>query len=111
MLLNKIPQAVAAKRIGGKLSIVDWSPGSGYRTETFYFYELLSTKSTETTPLDNGVLGYFGVNKRTGQVVESNSEKPSVDGSELRKLQVRLRQKHCVGQDVVTLEANLTLER
>lgn len=110
-LLSAIPQALAAKHIGGKISIVDWAPGTNYRTESFYFYEVLSSKSTETTPLDNGVLGYFGVNKATGQVVELNSEKPSVEGSELKKLQVRYREKHCVNEDLIIKNANLALER
>lgn len=111
VLLNAIPQALAAKHIGGKVSIIDWSPGNSYRTESFYFYEVLSTKGTETTPLDNGVLGYFGVNKATGQVVELNSEEPSVNGSELTRLQEQFRQKHCVGQDMITKNTNLALER
>ena len=110
-LLKLTPQALAAKRIGGQLSVVDWSPGSGYRTESFYFYELLSTKSTDTTPLDNGMLGYFGVNKRTGQVVELNSEKAAIEGTELRRLQVRFRKEHCIGEDLVAKDANLTLEK
>jgi hypothetical protein len=111
VLLKNIPEALSAKHIGGKLSVIDWSPGSSYRTESFYLYELLSTKSTETTPLDNGVLGYFGVNKRTGQVVELNSDKPSVEGAELKRLQVRFRKEHCIGADLVAKEANLTLEK
>jgi hypothetical protein len=108
-LLKAISEAVSAKRIGGKLQIVDWSPGSSYRTESFYFYELLSTKSTETTPLENGVLGYFGVNKTTGQVVELNSDNPSVEGTELKGLQVRFRKEHCIGKELVAENANLTL--
>jgi hypothetical protein len=110
-LLNAIPQALAAKHISGKISIIDWSPGESYRTESFYFYEVLSTKSTETTPLNNGVLGYFGVNRTTGQVVELNSAEPSANGSKLTKLQERLRKKHCVSQDLITKNANLPLER
>jgi hypothetical protein len=110
-LLNAIPQALAARHIGGKISVVDWFPGASYRTENFYFYEVLSTKSTETTPLDNGVLGYFGVNKATGQVVELNSEKPSVEAPELKRLQRRYRQAHCVGPDLIDKNTNLTIER
>jgi hypothetical protein len=61
--------------------------------------------------LDNGVLGYFGVNKRSGQVVELNAEKPAVEGTALRKLQVRLRKEHCISVDLVAKDANLTLEK
>jgi len=52
VLLRAIPQAVEAKRIGGKVSLVAWSPGDLYRTESFYFYMVLSTKSTNITPLE-----------------------------------------------------------
>jgi hypothetical protein len=110
-LLKLVPEALAARRIGGQLSVVDWSPGNSYRTENFYFYELLSTKSTDTTPLDNGMLGYFGVNKQTGQVVELNSEKTAVEGTDLRRLQIRFRKEHCISEDLVAKDANLTIER
>lgn len=110
-LLHAIPQAKASQRIGGAISIVDWTPGAGYRTERFYLFEVLSTKSTTTTPLDNGVIGYFGVNKATGQIVELNSEAPSVEGKQLRRLQDMMRAKHCVSDAQVKENSALSLEK
>ena len=72
-LLRFIPAAQAAQQIGGSISAVDWSPGYTFRDDVYYFFMLLSTKSPPGSPLDNGMLGYFGVNKMTGQVVELNS--------------------------------------
>ncbi|HXB27493.1 MAG TPA: hypothetical protein VNV25_22380 [Gemmatimonadaceae bacterium] len=110
-LLEATPDVVAARRLGGKISLVDWSPDSAsYRTQNFYFYQIFSTKSLPTTPLGNGMFGYYGVNKTAGQVVELNSPNPSVEGPELKSLQAQLRTKHCVGQDLVKT-SSLTLER
>jgi len=57
------------------------------------------------------MLGYFGVNKATAQVVELNSPQPSVESPDLKKLQARIRQRHCIGRDLIDKNANLTLER
>jgi hypothetical protein len=111
LLLRAIPDALGARAIGGKISLVEWAPRTRYRTESFFFYEILSTKSTETTPLDNGVLGYFGVNKLTGEVVQLSSQEPSVQGKELGALQRRLRRNHCIGNDLVLRNRDLPLER
>jgi len=110
-LLEAIPQALAAQHAGGKLSVVEWNPGSGYRAEVFYLYMLLSTKSLPTTPLDNGVLGYFGVNKTTGEVVELNSGKPSVQGTTLMKLQKKIRASHCIDRQLVIANQDIPLEK
>ena len=110
-LLKMIPDALAATKTGGKLSLVDWSPGPHYRLDEFYFYELLTTKSLPTTPLDNGVIGYFGVNKFTGQVVELNSPDPEVKGTGLEKMQTSLRTRHCVGRDLVRKYQDIPLEK
>lgn len=110
-LLRVTPGALEAKRLDGKLSIVLWSPGASYRTDEFYFYQLLSSKSLPTTPLDNGMIGYFGVNKVTGQVVEMNSDKPSVEGTELSRVQQAVRAKHCIGSDLVARHQDVSLER
>jgi len=111
-LLRAIPDALAAKHIGGKLSTVEWRPpGSGYRVENFFLFELLSTKSLPTTPLNNGVLGYYGVNKTTGDVVELNSDKNPIQGHALKLMQDKLRALHCVSSDLVLKNRVIPLER
>lgn len=109
-VLGSIPAALAAKYSGGTLSFVKWDPGSDFRSGQFYFFQLLSS-STSDTPLDNGMIGYFGVNKRTGEVVELNSDKPHVDGTELQRVQKALRIKHCITEKLVRANADLSLER
>ena len=58
----------------------------------------------------NGLIGYYGVNKNAGQVVELNSPESQVHGSELSRLQAQLRSKHCVGQGLVR-KSSMPLER
>jgi hypothetical protein len=110
-LLEVIPDALAARHLGGKLSVVDWDAGSNYRTDFFYLYEVLSTKSPPLTPLDNGVLGYFGVNKSTGEVVELNSASNPVQGMTLSKMQESLRAKHCVPHQLIVRNQDIPLEK
>ena len=109
-VLGSIPAALEAKHSGGTLSFVRWDPGSDFRSGRFYFFQLLSSTTSET-PLDNGMIGYFGVNKKTGEVVELNSAKPHVDGTELQRLQKALRAKHCVTEQLVRANADLSLEK
>lgn len=110
-LLRVIPEALEAEHLGGRVPVVMWSPGVSYRTDEFYFYQLVSTKSLATTPLDNGMIGYFGVSKITGQVVELNSDQRSVEGTELSRAQRTIRAKHCVSRDLVAQHQDVSLER
>jgi len=109
-LVRLIPDALAAQRIGGKLTVIDWKPGHDYREDVFFFFELLSTKSLPTTPLDNGVLGYFGVNRTTGEVVQLDSD-TWIKGATLKRLQDKLRASHCISADLVRKNRCLSLER
>lgn len=109
-VLGSTPAALAARQSGGTLTFVGWDPGSDFRSERFYFFQLLSS-STSGSPLDNGMLGYFGVNKATAEVVELNSDKPHVEGAELQRVQKTLRTKHCVTEELVRANADLSLEK
>lgn len=109
-VLGSIPAALAARQSGGTLTFVKWDPGGGFRSGQFYFFQLLSS-STSDTPLDNGMIGYFGVNKATGEVVELNSDKPHVEGTELQRVQKALRIRHCVTEALVRANADLSLEK
>ncbi len=106
-----IPAALAAKESGGQVSAEQWFPGEDCRIEEFYFFMLLSTVGTPNTPLNNGMLGYFGVHKVTGKVVELNSSEPSVRGDKLLKVQLRLMTKHCITPSVVNRFPNISIER
>lgn len=110
-LVLAIPAALAAKESGGQVSAEQWFPGEDCRIEEFYFFMLLSTVGTPNTPLNNGMLGYFGVHKVTGKVVELNSSEPSVRGDKLLKVQLRLMTKHCITPSVVNRFPNISIER
>ena len=96
-LVLSIPDALAAKKMGGKLSAMESQPP--HSNDSFYYFTLLSTISAPTTPLNNGMLGYFSVNKVTGRVVNVADE--DTVGKELEKLQAKLRAKHCIGRGLV----------
>lgn len=109
-LLAVVPKALNAEHAGGRVALVRWDPGPSYRADMYYFYQLLST-ATPTTSLDNGMIGYFGVNKSTGEVVELNSATPHVEGTALKQAQLKLRSRHCIDQELVGRNSDLPLER
>ena len=95
-----VPDAVTSKKLGGKLSALTYTPP--HQSDSFYYFQLFSTVSTPTTPLDNGMLGYFSVDKETGRVVNVADE--DTHGKELEKLQAKLRAKHCIGPELIKEE-------
>lgn len=106
-LLEVIPAAQYAKKVGGTISALDWSPGHDYRDDVFYFFVVFTSPPTGT-PLENGLLGYFGVNKSTGEVIDLNEK--VVHDPALKELQKRLRTKHCVSPDEVMKNQTIPLE-
>lgn len=92
-ILRTIPQVLVLRPSADDPSLVEWSPGATYRTEDFFFFEVLASRRRATV-LDNGVIGYFGVNKSTGEVLELNSPRRFVWGPALERLQNKLRAEH-----------------
>ena len=99
-LLTWIPGAVKARNLGGELNPLNWHPGPPYPEDAFYFFQLFATKNPPGVPLDNGMLGFFAVNKFTGQVVNAN-DGDEVIGDRLNQEQERLRREHCIGKGLV----------
>ena len=98
-LILKVPEALAAITLGGKLSTAVWKrPG----VNDVYAFELRSTVSLPTAPIDNGLIGYYSVSKKTGRVLDVAFEE--VAGKKLEELQEKLRIKHCVGRSLVQEE-------
>ncbi len=62
------------------------------------FYTVLTNKK-QLTLLDNGLIGYFAVNKRTGQVVETASG--ALVQSKAETLQIEIRSQHCISPEIV----------
>ena len=98
-LVMHVPDAIRAEHAGGKLYTLDYAPDINYRKDLFIFFEL-HTKGdgVKTTLLENGLIGYFAVNKITGQVFNGLPEFGAITGKSLSKLQSKLRSAHCIGK-------------
>lgn len=110
VLLMQTPQAIAARKAGGKVEAIAWTPKEGYRRDAFYLFMLISTISPAGVPLSNGVLGYFGVNKASADVVEPDADGAYVSGAALEAAQNVLRKKNCIGEELILKERKTSLE-
>jgi hypothetical protein len=108
-LLSVIPAAESARRLGGRVDAVDWTRGAEFRNDVYYFYMLLTDRK-QATLLDNGLIGYFAVNKRTGSVVEAASG-ATVQGKALAMRQAEIRTRHCVTREMLNKNDNIPLQK
>lgn len=90
--LSYLPQSVAASRSGSRLELFPWQPGPSVRRDIFWLF--LVTQYPGGGTLDNGVLGYFGVNRWTAEVLDLNSHR--VEGPNLQAYQRRVTRSHCL---------------
>ena len=93
-LVMLVPVAQSISQSGGTLIAEPCCKPS----EPFYTF-MVTTDLVKATLLENGLVGYFSVNKITGQVFDV-ADVESV-GPQLRVLQQRLRAKHCVSEAVL----------
>jgi len=100
-LVLNVSDALAAKKIGGKLFLYALEP---LGSKESYDFELRSTISLPSAPIDNGLVGYYSVSKRTGRVL--NVAFDEENGTALENLQRKLRAKHCVSASMVREERN-----
>lgn len=108
-----IPEAIVAKKAGGALEVVDFRPGSSDRTNAFYFFMVMvSGKGMMTTLLNNGVIGYFAVSKKTARVVDAvaGTENESIKGKLLEQAQSKLRARHCITPAMILKYRNVSPE-
>jgi hypothetical protein len=92
ILLYVTPDAVRARTAGTDVDIID-SPMEGFAPKDFFVGLLQSQKPTSDSVFGNGILGYFAVDKRTGDV-ESLSDFTPVNGKELMRVQTWMRLSH-----------------
>ena len=52
-LISTVPATDAAKRLGGRIDVIDWFPGADFRNDVYYFYTLLTEKK-QVTALEMG---------------------------------------------------------
>ena len=96
-LVLAIPAAITARAAGGDVQ----ARPSGPESKLFYTFMLLTNGKEPATLLDNGLLGYFAVNRRTGRVVEATAGEETMRGETLEGLQKRLRSRHCISAALV----------
>ena len=97
ILLYVTPAAVSARRAGTDVDIERSEPSKEFPARNFFVAALVSQKPTSGSVLGNGILGYFAVDKRTGDV-ESTSDFTPVKGKELGRVQAWLRHAHCISK-------------
>jgi hypothetical protein len=98
-LVLAVPDALVSKKLGGKLFLYPWHFSTPYDS---YNFELRSTVSPPSAPIDNGLVGYYNVSTKTGRVL--NVALAEEVGVELSKLQRTLRRKHCISSEAVQEE-------
>ena len=101
-LVMAVSDAIAVEKAGGKVTAESYVPPQ--RKHVFYYFALTTTL-TKATLLDNGIIGYFSVNKQTARVV--NVAEKDVAGKELERLQVTLRAQHCIDQSLIDKEKDV----
>ena len=94
-----VSDALASKKMGGKLFLYQLE--STFTIDS-YSFELRSTISLLSAPIDNGLIGYYVVSKKTGRVLNVAFEEEV--GKQLMKVQRELRTKHCVSAVMVQAE-------
>ena len=109
-LLQVLPDVATAKQAGGKISVMPWNPGSEYRIDVFFFYMVSTSSSGPPVLLDNGLIGYFGINKKTGEVYEFVTQEP-VTAKALTNLQRQLRTKYCISDQAISNGRKIGLEK
>jgi hypothetical protein len=94
ILLYVTPAAVDARKAGTDIDIEKSEPSTQFPANDFFVAALVSQKPTGASVLGNGILGYFAVNKRTGEV-ESTGDFTTVKGKELDRVRTWLLRAHC----------------
>jgi hypothetical protein len=97
-----------AVRHGATVSVEPWNPGGNARRDIFWFFEL-SQYPGSNTPTGSGLIGYFGVNRWNGDVIDANSD--IVQDPALAPNQTIAIQSHCLGQFVSTRHVDIAGER
>jgi hypothetical protein len=94
VLLYVSPVAIQARKAGTDVDIEKSEPTGQFPARDFFVAALVSRKPTEGSVLGNGILGYFSVDKRTGEV-ESTGDFTTVKGVELDRVRTWLLHARC----------------
>lgn len=94
VLLYVSPAAVQARKAGTDVDIEKSEPTEQFPATNFFVAALVSKKPTDGSVLGNGILGYFSVDKRTGEV-ESTGDFTTIKGVELDRVRTWLLHARC----------------
>jgi hypothetical protein len=95
ILLYVSPVAISARNAGTDIDIEKSATTKQFPADDYFVAAIVSQKPTGGGVLGNGILGYFAVDKRTASV-ESTSDFTPVKGKELARIQVWIRNIHCI---------------
>ncbi|MGB9406835.1 MAG: hypothetical protein WCA89_04815 [Terracidiphilus sp.] len=95
ILLYVAPVSIAARRAGTDVDLEQSSPSKQFPAADYFVAAIVSQKPTSGSVLDNGILGYYAVDKRSG-VVESITDFTRVNSKELSRIQAWMRHSHCI---------------
>lgn len=94
VLLYVSPAAVQARKAGTDVDIEKSEPTKQFPATDFFVAALVSKKPTGGSVLGNGILGYFAVDKRSGEI-ESTGDFTTVKGVELDRVRTWLLHARC----------------
>jgi hypothetical protein len=95
ILLYVTPAAVEARKVGTDVDLEQSKPSKEFQAAVYFVAALVSQRPTSNSVLGNGILGYFVVDKRNGEVQSLNNFSP-VAGGELQRVQSWMRHGHCI---------------
>ena len=95
ILLYVTPAAVEARKAGTDVDLEQSKPSKEFPAADYFVAALVSQRPTSNSFLGNGILGYFVVDKRNGEVQSLNNFSP-VSGGELQHVQSWMRHGHCI---------------
>jgi len=93
--LRLVPDAVLARRERATLAVSSWRPGP-IQTGHLYWSFMLMREPPDHTLLENGLIGYFSVDRRTARVTDVNSN--AVESAALDRYRRRMLRTHCLGR-------------
>jgi hypothetical protein len=93
--LRLVPDAVLARREGATLSVYPWRIGP-IQSGHLYWSFMLVREPPGHTFAENGILGYFSVDRRTARVTDVNSN--AVNSAALDRYRRRMLRTHCLSR-------------
>lgn len=92
-LLRLLPSVANAIKVGATVSVLPYTPKDA--NPSFIYFWISTNDDRVHTVLDNGLIGYFSVDRRTARVVNVADE-DVVGEARFAAEQRRIRSRHCI---------------